>query len=340
MRWQEDYSMNYVYVLISYSDDYYWEECYLSICSLLKHNTGANVIVLTDELTKKTLEAGHRAKLLKLADVRVIPFDSTVGKFQRSRLLKVGIREYVSGKILYIDTDTMVCGDLSGIEGMDCNIAMVLDHHEVVSKNIAKRFYLLNTKLTGFPIGYSDKHFNSGVMYINDTPEAYDFFKKWKLLYLRGSKKGVKTDQASLNGLNCYSGGFIEELDGIWNVQLDYGLEYVNNAKILHYFNHRSEKGEAKYNEGVPYELHELRLIKELKETGELGPELEKLIDNPMLGIKNAKTVPTECDSYVLMGSYQYKIMKVFFRKFRGVFFFYEKVIEFLYVVFKKIRHK
>lgn len=330
--------MNYVYVLVSGLDDYYWEECYLSVCSLLKHNAGAHVIVLTDEITQKTLEIGYRAKLSEIADVRVVKFDSSVGKIQRSRLLKVGIREYVSGKILYIDTDTMICDDLSSIENLKSDIAMVMDHHEVISKNIAKRFYFLNSKLLGVKAGFKDKHFNSGVMYINDTQVAHDFFAKWKLLYIKGLDKGVKTDQASLNGLNSDRGGVIDELEGIWNVQLDYGLEYLNNAKILHYFNHKSKEGSAKYNEGIPYELYELDLINDFKKTGEINPELKKLIEKPIRGIKNARTVPADCDSYMLMSSYQYKIIKVLFRKFKRLFFVNEKIIEFLYVVIKKIR--
>nr|WP_297704306.1 glycosyltransferase [uncultured Butyrivibrio sp.] len=330
--------MYYVYVLVSDVEDFYWEECYLSICSLLMHNEGASVIVLTDDLTKKTLESGYRRKIYEIADVREVIFDSNIGKMQRSRLLKVGIREYISGKILYLDTDTMICSDLSEVKNIECDIAMVLDHHEIISKNIAKRFYSLNEKLTGFPAGYEDKHFNSGVMYINDTQEVHDFFNKWKALYARGLSKGVRTDQASLNGLNCFCGGVIKELDGIWNVQLDYGLEYFNNAKIIHYFNHRLKDGPTKYNEGVPYELYETRLIKNFKKTGVLNPELKKLIENPKRGIKNARTVPIECDSYILMGSYQYKIMKVIFRKFRTLFFFNEKIIETFFVAFKKIR--
>ena len=38
-----------------------------------------------------------------------------------------------------------------------------------------------------------------------------------------------------------------------------------NNAKIIHYFNHRLKDGPTKYNEGVPYELYETRLIKNFK---------------------------------------------------------------------------
>jgi lipopolysaccharide biosynthesis glycosyltransferase len=330
--------LNYVYALVSGEEDFYWEECYLSICSLARHNKEPNVIVLTDDITEKTLKNGFRKKIYDIADVRVIPFESNVGKIQRSRLLKLGVREYVSGKILYIDTDTMICDSLSEVENIECDIAMALDHHEVVSRNIAKSFYLLNSKLTGFSIGYNDRHFNSGVMYVNDTVKANEFFVLWKKMYYEGVKKGIYTDQVSLNGANNQYCGIIEELDGIWNVQLDYGLKYISNAKILHYFNHKSNTRLDKYRETIPYILYNRSIFEELKNNGVIDGEIEKLIDNPKSGILNARMIAPDCLTNEIIGTYQYKIMRVLYVKLHFLYLFNEKVIGLIYMMIKGIR--
>ena len=69
---------------------------------------------------------------------------------ERSRLIKTAIPDYVREDFLYIDCDTIICDDLSGIEQYPYDIAGVLDGHVLLKDHIHQKYFLERDKKLGF----------------------------------------------------------------------------------------------------------------------------------------------------------------------------------------------
>lgn len=81
--------MKYVYVLTSKGNDYYIEECMISMLSLKRYNPDAQIVLLIDDMTEKLL-VGFRDKVRTIASqVIVEQYDETVTQKVQSRLLKM-----------------------------------------------------------------------------------------------------------------------------------------------------------------------------------------------------------------------------------------------------------
>lgn len=275
--------MKYVYVLTSTPDDFYYEQCLMSVFSLRHYMPSAQIYILTDNKTKATFtEAEKRLGLTKLgAVIEAVNFDESVTNIQRSRILKTTIPEHISGDFLFIDCDTIICDDLSSIEDIlpAVKISAVLDGHVLLDEHKHRDYFIKREKRLGFSATEeSGKHFNSGVMLYRDCAESRAFFKKWNELWSWCfTVKHDHHDQPAFNeaGLKC--GKIIGELDGIWNCQLSQGgLAYLEKAKIIHYFSSEGGKNYIPY-----YKLAEKSIQQRIKETGEIPEDIVKMILNP-----------------------------------------------------------
>ena len=198
--------MKYVYVLTSSEKDYFYEQCLISVVSLKKYHPDSEIVIFTDDNTAAGLK-GFRSGIKKYAEIEVVACDAAYDQKVRSRLLKTSVRHLIKGDFLYIDLDTVIADSLEGIgdcmEDMIENIGMVLDEHVETSRHYMYMNMKMNAEKMGYRVAYKDRHFNSGVMYVKDTPATYDFFKLWNVLYLECHKMGIDTDQTALNEANC-----------------------------------------------------------------------------------------------------------------------------------------
>ena len=93
--------MKFLYILTSGNEDLYYEQIYLSITSLLLYNPEAFIVLLTDDITVRSL-TGPRSKILELVkECKVISLPTEQSKKVRSRLLKTNMRNLIEGKFLY-----------------------------------------------------------------------------------------------------------------------------------------------------------------------------------------------------------------------------------------------
>ena len=93
-----------IYVLVSNENDCYLEQALVSIYSLRLYNPDANLLLLVDEETSRTLENGIRKLILNYVSKLVIvdvPFHYS--KQQKSRYIKTSLRSQVIGDFLFID---------------------------------------------------------------------------------------------------------------------------------------------------------------------------------------------------------------------------------------------
>lgn len=329
--------MQIVYALVSDNSDYYYEQCLVSIISLKRVMNNAKVIVLVDDKTCANL-VGKRQKIYDYAEVIVQKYPSELNKKIRSRLLKIQTKKLVSGNYLYIDVDTVIVEDLSSLINDNFDIAMVLDKHCMLSDNFRKEYIKDNSKKMEYSTGIDDKHFNGGVIYVNDTNKARTFFEKWEKLYWECVDKKIYIDQTSLNEANFRCGGIIKELSGEWNVQLDCGLQYIAYGKIYHYSGYQPLSKENKYYNYLPFELCEDNNFKAIKETGCLNDKTMKIISNPRRSFLNSYMISSNCIAYSIVFTNHFRVLKYFYLNHSRIFGAIEKILQKAFkIIYKRV---
>lgn len=284
-----------VYVLVSSPGDIYYEQCLLSIYSLRLYHPEANVIVLVDNNTQATF-TGWRSNIYEYAsEVKVISCPEEYSPKERSRHLKTTIREHVEGTFIFIDCDTITTDFLSGLESQEGDIAMVPDTHCHYSDY---PFYdYMNgvlRQLYDTDVSKDDYYFNSGVMYVKDTPLAHQFFKEWNFRWKESCQKGISTDQQALFKVNHDMGNVIKQLPGYYNCQIGLSVQYLYDAKIMHYFNAQM----VSKSDMSPFFMKDFYL--QLKKDEKLTEELTEKIKN----CKRQFTSPS-----MLMGSNELRFL-------------------------------
>ncbi|WP_305116001.1 putative nucleotide-diphospho-sugar transferase [Duncaniella muris] len=268
--------MTAVYILISNGDDLFYEQLLVSLYSLRMHNPKLNVVVLVDEKTERTLH-GKRSKVRELAnEIKIVEVPEEYNSKERSRYIKTTFRNYLSGNLLFIDTDTVITDNLRDVENTNADMACVLDFHCLLSQREDKLHFGERMKRV-FDIDVSEilHYFNSGVIFIRDTPAVYQFFEDWHNYWLFSAfQKNENYDQPAFLMADLKNAHFIKELGGEYNCQLLTSIEYLHTAKILHFFN-INWPGKERFSPFFRNDLYE-----ELKQTGEISENTHNLIIN------------------------------------------------------------
>lgn len=255
-----------VYVLTSSEKDIYLEQLWLSVYSLRQYHPEANVILLTDKKTEVTL-VGNRAKVREyLSEVKVVDVPEEYSPKERSRYIKTTYRRYLKGNLLFLDTDTVIAESLSEIDSCEADIACVLDYHAPLD-NLADGTAIRERILDIFGERVNDEqlYFNSGVMFVRDTPEVHHFFNVWHEHWIHAAfEKKQCFDQPALLMANRKCDHVIKELDGIYNCQVLTSIQYLHHAKIIHFFNNGWE-GKAELS---PF--FNDKLYRQMKEEGNI----------------------------------------------------------------------
>ncbi|MCD7804490.1 MAG: hypothetical protein LUH03_04950 [Oscillospiraceae bacterium] len=317
--------LNALYVLVSDEKDTYLEQTILSIESLKKASSGVGgVIVLVDQSTMDTL-TGRRARICRVAD-KIIKVDvpDELDNRNRSRFLKTSMYQYVDNDFVFIDGDTIVCGDVEQAKG-DYDVAAVLDLHKQLSEYPPSAGMLRRAKKCGFHVAYDDKHFNSGFMYVRKSEKSKEFFEQWHALWKETLAYGKTFDQTSLNEVNFRMGGVIHELDGIFNCQIrryGTGLQFVNRAIVIHYFA-SNKAGE------VPYDLSDVDLLRHALDD-EYPANLQGILDNPKAAFRCARYVIADPVTAELLESRTFSCVNFLRRKCHILYAFVEKCLGFI----------
>lgn len=281
--------MQIVYVLVANESNLYLEELWISIFSVRLIHSDINIKVLVDVDTEKLVIS--RPKLIALiSELIVVPTPGDYNAKQKSRHIKTSIREIIKGPFLFIDTDTVVCKSLMSVDDVlnDINldenpILAVPDGHLPLKECL---FPPTREVKRIFNVDCSDAEywFNSGVMYVADTPLAHKFYKKWNENWRYSCfEKGNSQDQPALLKTNRDFEYIIRELPGIYNVQVALSLKYYADAVILHWW-HMDFISNQSYS---PY--FSLQIYEELRKQGYITEEIKEKIVN----VKQNFTSPT-----------------------------------------------
>lgn len=326
--------MKYVYVLTSTTKDYFYEQCLISVLSLKRYNPDSEIVIFTDDITASGLK-GFRSKIKEYASIRKVFFEAEYDQKVRSRLLKTSLRHLIKGDFLYIDLDTVIADSLTELEDSEKNrikdVGMVLDKHVKASRHYMYMYMYMNAEKMGYSMAYKDRHFNGGVMYVKDTPAAYEFFRQWNELYCECLRNGINMDQTSLNEANCRMGGVVEEMDGKWNVQVNAGLRYISEAKILHYLGFQPLNSQKAYFNTLPFNLCDGQLLSKVKREKTISKEVLEIIDNPKKAFKTVMVIPEDCVAYKLLFSQHMRVLKFFYVRLHIIYAGMEKLYGFLF---------
>lgn len=270
-----------VYCLISDDNDYYYEQLLISLYSLRKHNPDAVVELVIDNDTNATL-VNKRTEIYSFV-TRVVHAEvpKHLSKKQRSRFIKTNLRNLISGDYLFLDTDTIIQSSLEDIDEVSSDICATQEYNEL------NRFTKKDPHMRHLAekVGLADElenepYFNSGVMYVKDTPKAHLLYELWHSYWLITLSRGLNTDQTPLCWANKKAGHVIDFLDDKWNCLVKLrGIEFEENAKIIHY---------ACEHSNTHYILSVHSIFDTMKMTGTLIPTAEYLIDNPSTFLVNA----------------------------------------------------
>lgn len=230
-----------VYTMISNKDDYFSEQFLASAWSARHYNSDAKIILLCDKATAQYIDSVYYNDLFGVLDeiIKVDVPDELSNK-EKSRWIKTKAREYVSGSMIQLDVDTIICGDLSELDKMNVDVAAVYDYHckfndapykQRVINSVSKYYGVSKDAIMESKTDY----YNSGVIYSSDTVNAKSFYNDWHYHWQKGLASGVSRDQyaffrASMNNT-------VEELSGDYNCMIRSSIAFLYTARIMHFFN-------------------------------------------------------------------------------------------------------
>ena len=300
-----------LYVLVSSPGDIYLAQACLSVHSLRSHNPRIKVTLLTDSLSLDGFKGrgvpGEDFSSL-FDEVVVKELDASLSGMQRSRLLKTGMRNYVDGDFLFIDTDTIICHSLEEADSLDLDLGACLDIHVPLSVHSHRDAILSLCRRIGFDAAGVEEYFNSGVMLVRDTEQNRRFFSLWQQNYLEGCKAGVYSDQPSLAKTNAMCGSPLKRLPDEWNCQAMSGVRYLGGSIVFHYLcTCASDK-----SNGYLYRLHDRAELRRLGSEG-LAP-FEDLLEDPLKGFAPDTLILTGEDLHFLR-TRRYRWMRGRFRR-------------------------
>jgi len=224
-----------------------WVPCYVSVHSLLTNNEHIDIrIHIFSEENKDNrffdnidcLERAHvnftvdftRITQEQYDSMPEIPDNSIFPRAMYSKLLIPELLPDTAGKVLYLDTDTVVVNSLDQLFDID-----------LTTKTVAAAPDTQNM-IGGLGVPLTKRYFNAGIMYINTpawldndvTERCFDFIRKYKpkymdqtalnaVLHRLDSVKIISPEYNLLQNWDTYSDG---------NIEFEYDWE---QTKIIHY---------------------------------------------------------------------------------------------------------
>ena len=262
-----------VYVLVSSEKDVFLEELWISVYSLRQYHPEATVNVVADSSTAKRIERNHELRSLISNVIIGNPPEHYTPK-EKSRELKTSIRELVKGDFLYIDTDTVICATLDGIDQCEHDVAGVPDSNALLKDHAFQASMVSSvSSIFGTDVSNHDYLINGGVIYAKDNAVAHELFQRWNKNWRYSCfEKGNSQDQPALWQSDHEMGTVIKCIPDIYNSQVAMSLQYFAEAAIVHFL-HMGFIPDQNYS---PY--LSLKIYRDLKEAGSITKEIQEQI--------------------------------------------------------------
>ncbi len=243
---------HFVYALVARESGHFAEMAAVSATTLRRVMPSARITFLTDEETAD-LSTPAMAILRTLATDWVVSPTGDLPPAMASRMLKLTCRNIIEGDFIFIDCDTLVARDLSGL----------IDHCGDFA--VVKDLPALPDHIRAFAdeagLVVPCRYFNSGIMAMRDAPALRAAFSNAHETWRRHHERGFYFDQVFLNSALHGSDIEITWLSPSFNAQIWAKTYHAIRPHIFHIFSGNFEER----NETV---LHVL--AKKLKQTGVL----------------------------------------------------------------------
>ena len=264
-----------VYVTTCNESNFYLEQVLMSAYSARLHNPDATILLVTDVDSEKTI-VGKRETIRQYVN-DVLAFDCPKGynNMMKSRYLKTNLRNLIDGDMLYVDSDTVICGPLDDIDKIEDDVCGIRNRHTLFNRNNNKSTYKLFSKCD---YDFEDEfvYINGGVLLAKDSDVARNLYGEWFKEWKYTLSKGCPMDMMSLHKAELNVGYKIKEIPGEWNCQIEGAcLNYLKDAKILHYFAMGSRDATTSYK------LRELCVYERIKEMGNIPDDILFFLHNP-----------------------------------------------------------
>lgn len=236
--------MKFVYVVVSEKDDFYVEDCAVSIYSLKKYNKDIKVCVICDTNTYDLIVAKKKYFLDIVDDIIPVCLYNDYTAQQRSRFLKTSVRTLIDGDFIFIDSDTIITGDLKELLSFKQDIGAVKTQDSMSWCKDNQHFHFKRyNRQRNLPEDFNyeiDHYFNSGMIVCRDTQKARDFYNTWHKSWIESSEKYCfHQDQCDFNRTNALYDNLVTEINGKYNFSAIYpgnSMKFFNDCKIFHYF--------------------------------------------------------------------------------------------------------
>lgn len=227
--------MKFVYILICNDDNFFAEQTLVSMFSLRYYNPKANIVLIVDQDTSLYLNKSNNKIFDYIDDIIIATVPNELSPKKKSRFLKTSLRLLIDGDYIYLDCDTIICGSLHEMLSMNCQMGAVIDNHGLLDNF---QFYDYMNKTHNRYIKFCN-YFNTGILFVKDTPLTREFYKDWHNHFLKDMQRfDYDFDQPSCNIIN-HKYEIIQKLDDKFNFQLitpSIGEHRVEKALIIHYF--------------------------------------------------------------------------------------------------------
>lgn len=242
------------YVVVGDGWSRFAQMAWLSAHTVRLHEPSAKIILVTDERSYPTIEASA-SRLLSSVDETVKVMTEIEDKRNRSFFLKTALRRHISGDLLYLDADTLVIGSLADIPINDAEVAAALDFNydgEWFPPGLREPYRALGWQ---YPLPC---YFNSGVLFLRDTPAVREFSEEWTRRWFSLLRIGTYLDQdAFVSALYASPVRWciLPKSFNAITVKRNYRFK---ESRVLHFFGSEVEQG------GTIMEY----LLQQLRETG------------------------------------------------------------------------
>jgi hypothetical protein len=207
---------------------------YLSASALRRLYPGERVVLVSDPATLAELRRSF-PRLSEVADFLATPLRSA-HPLGRSRELKMGLRDLLDGDLVYLDADTLPLRRFDELFARGPAFAGVLDRNRTQPRpHFPDWLHPVFARLawrTPLP-----RYFNSGVLYLPDTPQTRALGAEWRLRFARlREEAGIEFDQPALNSSLDALGTEVRVLPVEFNAMVQAWPYAARRARVLHFF--------------------------------------------------------------------------------------------------------
>jgi hypothetical protein len=211
-----------------------------SVASIRISNPSLRVLVACDAVSGAALKCSFDP-LLNEIDELVICHTPAGGAVFRSRHVKTRLRQIIEGPFLFLDSDTLVRGDLSPIFSLNTDIAAACNHSRDKSNEQVWEHEAEILAAMKWRVG-EQAYINSGVLFYNETPDAHRLASLWHSRWLDSVKKGTTyRDQPALNAALFDARPRLSLMPHKFNAQFKCAPCVAENAVIWHFYASCSE---------------------------------------------------------------------------------------------------